>query len=150
MDTIVRDLQSMHSTRVIYLSSFDLDVCLMLLHKQAMYPVFLLLGEWESTLLVLDDVSNCHEVSKQEWLEGSWKQYVKSALERGQFRGVVAAAELINEESVKWVWNALNQWVIVETKKFGRLYMGQGKQWRERKNLSSGNWSGWDHCRQIW
>lgn len=46
MDTIVRDLQSMHSTRVIYLSSFDLDVCLMLLHKQAMYPFsFFLVSE---------------------------------------------------------------------------------------------------------
>ena len=44
MDTVVRELQSMHSTRVIYMSSFDLDVCLMLLHKQAMSPVFLLLG----------------------------------------------------------------------------------------------------------
>ena len=44
VNAIVKELQSMHSTRVIYISSFDLDVCLMLLHKQAMYPVFLLLG----------------------------------------------------------------------------------------------------------
>ena len=44
MDTIVRELQSMYSTRVIYISSFDVDICLMLLHKQVMYPVFLLLG----------------------------------------------------------------------------------------------------------
>ena len=39
-----RELQALRSNRVIYFSSFDLDVCLMLLHKQAEFPVFLLLG----------------------------------------------------------------------------------------------------------
>lgn len=44
VDTIIRVVENARSGRVIYYSSFDLDVCLLLLHKQIRYPVFLLLG----------------------------------------------------------------------------------------------------------
>ena len=44
VDRIVETVEKTHSNRSIYYSSFDLDVCLLLLYKQAHYPVFLLLG----------------------------------------------------------------------------------------------------------
>ena len=44
VDYILRELQAAQSSRIIYFSSFDMDICWLLLHKQAMYPVFLLLG----------------------------------------------------------------------------------------------------------
>lgn len=44
VDRIVETVEKTHSNRSIYYSSFDLDVCLLLLYKQARYPVFLLLG----------------------------------------------------------------------------------------------------------
>ena len=44
VDRIVETVERTHSNRSIYYSSFDLDVCLLLLYKQAHYPVFLLLG----------------------------------------------------------------------------------------------------------
>lgn len=44
VDYILQELQATQSSRIIYFSSFDMDICWLLLHKQAMYPVFLLLG----------------------------------------------------------------------------------------------------------
>ena len=44
VDTIIETVENMQSARVIYYSSFDLDICLLLLHKQIRYPVFLLIG----------------------------------------------------------------------------------------------------------
>ena len=85
----------MHSSRKVYYSSFDADVCIHLLYKQATYPVFLL----------LDDNANCPEVTKEQWTRAAWKTYVKLVLDRGKVRGVVAAASLLDESSVRWVHN---------------------------------------------
>lgn len=43
------------------------------------------------------------EVSKEQWLQGVWLQYVQMALERGALRGVVACTTLLNAPAVKWV-----------------------------------------------
>ena len=44
VDRIVRCMEAADTARSVYYSSFDLDCCLMLLRKQARFPVFLLLG----------------------------------------------------------------------------------------------------------
>ena len=93
INTIITTVEGLQSSRMIYYSSFDPDICLHLLYKQAKYPVFLL----------LDEDSGCSEVSKEQWLTINWKSYVKLNLEKGQFRGVVAEISLLNESSVRWV-----------------------------------------------
>ena len=82
-----------------------MHICWMLLHKQATYPVFLLLGRLLYTVRIisLDEASNCEEVSKDEWQSQGWKEYVNEALRGGPLRGVVAAAQLINKEAMNWV-----------------------------------------------
>ena len=45
MNRIIQCVEAVPSVRSIYYSSFDVDCCLMLLHKQAHYPVFLLIGD---------------------------------------------------------------------------------------------------------
>ena len=42
-------------------------------------------------------------MSKEQWLQGVWLQYVQMALERGALRGVVACTTLLNAPAVKWV-----------------------------------------------
>ncbi|KAK8826000.1 hypothetical protein WA556_003731, partial [Blastocystis sp. ATCC 50177/Nand II] len=93
VDRIVRCVEAADTARSVYYSSFDLDCCLMLLRKQARFPVFLL----------LDEESGCAEVSKEQWLQGVWLQYVQMALERGALRGVVACTTLLNAPAVKWL-----------------------------------------------
>ena len=103
VDHIVETVEKTHSARSIYYSSFDLDICLLLLHKQAHYPVFLLLGISDSNELFTDEESGCEEVQRMEWRGGVWKEYVESALHKGPFRGVVASSTLLDRENVEWV-----------------------------------------------
>lgn len=98
INTILTTVENMQSSRTIYYSSFDPDICLHILYKQARYPVFLL----------LDEDSGCTEVSKEQWCQFVWKTYVKLFLEKGQCRGVVAAIPLLNADSVKWVSSFFN------------------------------------------
>ncbi|CBK23678.2 uncharacterized protein [Blastocystis hominis] len=93
VDRIVETVERTHSNRSIYYSSFDLDVCLLLLYKQAHYPVFLL----------LDEESGYAEMGRVEWRNRGWKQYVESAIQKGPFRGVVACSTLLDEENVEWL-----------------------------------------------
>lgn len=36
-------------------------------------------------------------------MDGVWKEYVESALQKGAFRGVVACTVLLDQEAVNWV-----------------------------------------------
>ena len=85
IDTIINTVEAT--------GSFDPDICYSLLYKQARYPVFLL----------LDEESGCSEITKEKWIHFAWKTYVMLIMEKGSFRGVVAAIPLLDESSVKWV-----------------------------------------------
>lgn len=93
VDKIITTVRDCQSSRTMYYSSFDPEVCYHLLYKQANYPVFLL----------LDEESGCLEVNTMNWRRGVWKTYLMLALEKGPFRGVVAAVPLLDESSVRWV-----------------------------------------------
>lgn len=103
IDTIINTVEATGSNRMIYYSSFDPEICYSLLYKQARYPVFLL----------IDEESGCKEISKEQWIRFTWKTYVMLVMEKGCFRGVVAAIPLLDGSSVKWVCESVVRIILI-------------------------------------